>query len=93
LKNPRISLAEIRALSARPTLTTPHIQTILANRAWSADDQVRLSLARNPRLPDMLVDSLLASLSVQHLKIVAGSHTTTSKTKRIAHRILEARGH
>src|SRR5262245_41676618 len=92
LKNPGITLAEIRTLSARPTLTTPHIQTILANRAWSADEQVRLSLARNPRLPDMLVESLLGTLSVLQLKIVAGSTTTTSKTKRVVHRMLEARG-
>jgi len=93
LKNPRISLAEIRALSARPTLTTPHIQTILANRAWSADERVRLNLARNPRLPDMLVESVLESLPVPALKIVAGSSTITQKTKRIAHRILQLRGH
>ena len=93
LKNPGITVAEIRALSARPTLTTPHIQTILANRAWSADERVRLNLARNPRLPDMFVESLLESLPVHALKIVAGSATITAKTKRIAHRILEARGH
>jgi hypothetical protein len=93
LKNPSITLAEIHALSARPTLTTPHIQTILANRAWSADERVRLNLARNPRLPDMLVESVLESLSVPALKIVAGSATITAKTKRIAHRILQLRGH
>ena len=93
LKNPSITLAEIRTLSAKPTLTTPHIQTILANRAWSADAQVRLNLARNPRLPDMFVESLLESLQAHELKIVAGSATITAKTKRIAHRILQARGH
>ena len=93
LKNPGITMAEIRTLSAKPTLTTPHIQTILANRAWASDDRVRLSLARNPRLPDMFVESLLESMTVDHLKIVAGSPTTTAKTKRIAHRLLEARGH
>jgi hypothetical protein len=93
LKNPRITLAEIRSLSARPTLTTPHIQAILANRAWSADEQVRLNLARNPRLPDMFVESILESLSVHQLKIVVGSATLTAKTKRIAHRLLQLRGH
>lgn len=93
LKNPSISLEEVRALTARPTLLTPHIQTILANRAWSADERVRLNLARNPKLPDMLVDSLLESLTVPQLKIVAGSATITAKTKRAAHRILQLRGH
>jgi len=93
LKNPSISLEEIRALSARPTLITPHIQTILANRAWSSDDKVRLNLARNPRLPEMLVESLLESLTVPQLKIVAGSTTITAKTKRVAHRILQSRHH
>lgn len=93
LKNSSITLGEIRAISARPTLTTPHIQTILANRAWSADERVRLNLARNPRLPDMFVESLLESLPVHQLKVVAGSATITAKTKRIAHRILQLRGH
>jgi len=93
LKNPGITMAEIRTISAKPTLTTPHIQTILANRSWSADAQVRLNLARNPRLPDMFVESILESLTVDQLKIVAGSPSTTAKTKRIAHRFLEARGH
>jgi hypothetical protein len=93
LKNPSITLEEVRALSARPTLLTPHIQTILANRAWGADERVRLNLARNPKLPEMLVESLLASLTVPQLKIVAGSATITTKTKRIAHRILQLRGH
>ncbi|HYV17445.1 MAG TPA: hypothetical protein VFC25_00265 [Verrucomicrobiae bacterium] len=93
LKNPGITMAEIRALAGRPTLTTPHIQTILANRAWSADEQVRMNLARNPRLPDMFVESVLESLSVMQLKVVAGSSTTTSKAKRLVHRMLEAKGH
>ena len=93
LKNPSITLQEIRSLSAKPTLTTPHIQTILGNRAWSQDDQVRLNLARNPRIPEMLVESLLESLTVPQLKIVAGSPTITAKTKRVVHRMLQARGH
>ena len=93
LKNPGITLQEIRTLSARPTLTTAHIQTILANSGWKADDQVRLNLARNPRLPDMLVTSLLDTLTVPQLKIVAGSQPITAATKRVVHRILEARGH
>lgn len=91
LKNPSITLPEIRTISARPTLITPHIQAILANRAWSADERVRLNLARNPKLPDMFVESLLESLTVEQLKIVAGSHTITAKTKRIAHRLLQLR--
>ena len=93
LKNPMITLAEIRTISAKPTLTTPHIQTLLANRAWSADAQVRLNLARNPRLPDMFVDQVLDSLTVEQLKIVASSSTTSAKTKRLAHRTLQLRGH
>jgi hypothetical protein len=93
LKNPGITMQEIRSLSARPTLTTPHIQTIFGNRTWSQDEQVRLNLARNPRLPEMLVESLLESLTVAQLKIVAGSATITAKTKRIVHRMLQARGH
>jgi hypothetical protein len=93
LKNPSLSLDEVRALSARPTLITPHIQAILANRAWASDERVRLNLARNPKLPEMLVESLLESLTVPQLKIVAGSTTVTAKTKRVAHRLLQLRTH
>jgi hypothetical protein len=93
LKNPDIRLAEIRTISAQPTITTLHIQTILANGAWKADDQVRLNLARNPRLPDMMVEPLLQTLSVAHLQIVANSPAITARTKRVAHRLLCLRGH
>jgi hypothetical protein len=93
LKNPGITLQEIRTLCTRPTLTTAHIQTILAHAGWKKDDQVRLSLARNPKLPDMLVESLLETLTLQQLKVVAGSQTITATTKRVVHRMLEARGH
>ena len=54
---------------------------------------MRLNLACNPKLPEMLVESLLESLTVPQLKIVAGSATITAKTKRVAHRILQLRGH
>jgi hypothetical protein len=91
LKNPGMTLQEIRTLSARPTLTTAHIQTILAHAGWKQDDQVRLNLARNPRLPEMLVESLLGTLTLPQLKIVAGSQTITAATKRIVHRMLQAR--
>jgi hypothetical protein len=86
-----MTLQEIRTLSARPTLTTAHIQTILAHAGWKQDDQVRLNLARNPRLPEMLVESLLGTLTLPQLKIVAGSQTITAATKRIVHRMLQAR--
>jgi hypothetical protein len=92
LKNPSITLQEIRTLSARPTLITAHIQAILAKNGWKADDQVRLNLARNPRLPDIVAESLLETLTVPQLKIVVGSQTITATVKRIVHRLLQARG-
>jgi hypothetical protein len=39
------------------------------------------------------IESLLESLTVPQLKIVAGSASITAKTKRAAHRILQLRGH
>ena len=52
---------------------------------------MRLNLTRNPRLPEMLIKSLLGTLTLPQLKIVAGSLTITAATKRIVHRMLEAR--
>ena len=91
LKNPRLTLEEVRTIAGRPSAAASHITTIAANPAWNGDEQVKLNLARNPRLPEVLVEPLLNSLSVAHLKIVAASTSTSPKAKRVAHRILHTR--
>jgi hypothetical protein len=92
LKNTKIGLDEIRALAAKTSLNHQHLTIIAGTAAWMADDQVKINVARNPRLPDTLVEPLLASLSVAQLKIVAASVSTSPKAKRVAHRILDSRG-
>jgi hypothetical protein len=92
LRNPKLGLDEIRSIAARPSLNHQHITSIAACPAWVNDDQVKLNLARNPRLPEALVETLLASLSVAQLKVVAGSVSTSPKARRVAHRILHSRG-
>ena len=92
LKNSRLTLEEVRALAARTTLNHQHLTTITANPGWIADDQVKINLARNPRLPETLVEPILSSMNVNQLKIVAGAVSTSPKARRIAHRILYTRG-
>lgn len=92
LKNTKIGLDEIRALAGKTSLNHQHLTIIAGTAAWMADDQVKINVARNPRLPDTLVEPLLGSLSVAQLKIVASSVSTSPKAKRVAHRILHNRG-
>jgi len=79
---------------ARPpptTLNHQHLATIAASPGWVADDQVKINLARNPRLPETLVEPLLSSMNVNQLRIVAGAVSTSPKARRVAHRILYTR--
>jgi hypothetical protein len=92
LKNPRITVEEIRSIASRVSLAYVHLAVIIANAAWMKDDQVKLSVARNPRLPDSLAEPLLASLTTHQLKIVAGSASTSAGARRLAHKILYTRG-
>jgi len=67
LKNPSITVAEIRALSARQRSHAAHPDDsreprLERRRAGTSE------FARNPRLPDMFVESLLESLPVHELK-------------------------
>jgi Tfp pilus assembly protein PilZ len=92
LKNSKISMAEVRSLASKSTLTHAHLMTIAANRAWYQDDQIKLNMARNPRLPDLLVEPLLDSLSVPQLRIVASAASTGLKARRVAYKLLHKRG-
>jgi len=92
LRNPRLTLDEVRHLASRTSLNHQHIMMIAANPTWLNDEMVKLNLARNPRLPDTLVESMLQSMNTQQLRIVAGAVSCSPKTKRIAHRILQSRG-
>jgi hypothetical protein len=88
LKNSKLGLDEVRGICSRGTLNHQHIMTIAANTGWFKDDQVKLNLARNPHLPDTLVEPLLHSMSVAHLRIVSGATSTSAKARRVAHRLL-----
>jgi hypothetical protein len=92
LKNSKLGVDEIRSIAGRNTINHQHIMTIAGNTAWFSDDQVRLNLARNPHLPDLLVDQLLGAMSVAHLRIVAGAASTSAKARRVAHRLLYDKG-
>jgi len=92
LKNSKLGVDEIRTIAGRNTINHQHIMTIAANSSWFGDDQVKLNLARNPHLPDVLVEPLLGAMSVAHLRIVSGAASTSAKARRVAHRMLYERG-
>ncbi|MBI3448933.1 MAG: hypothetical protein HY049_08480 [Acidobacteria bacterium] len=88
LKNSKLGVDEVRAISSRTNLSHQHVTTIAGNTAWLNDEQVKLNLARNPHLPDVLVEPLLGSMSVNQLRIVSASVSTTPKARRVAHKLL-----
>jgi len=92
LKNAKLGLDEIRAISARPTLSHQHVVTIAGNPTWFNDERVRLNLARNPRLPELLVNQVLESLSVAQLRIVIAAVSTSGRARQLAHKILYNKG-
>jgi len=92
LKNPALTIDEVRRLAGRLTLNHQHFQQILRNPAWTADEMLRLTLARNPRLPEFLAEPLLQQLSVPILKSLAESQNVTASTRRVVVRLLAARG-
>jgi len=88
LKNSKLGIDEVRAISSRPNLSHQHVTTIAGNTAWLNDEQVQLNLARNPHLPELLVEPILGSMSVNQLRVVAASASTTAKARRVAHKLL-----
>lgn len=92
LKNPGITLEEVRRLAARLNLHQGHFATILRNPSWMGDEQLRTILARNPRLPEFMADQVLQTLPTPALKGMAESINTTASTRRAAVRVLLSRG-
>jgi len=92
LKNSKLGIDEVRTIAARNNLTAQHVMSIAANTAWYSDDQVKLNLAKNPRLPQMMVEQLLGSMTVNQLRIVAGAASTSAMARRVAHRLLYSKG-
>lgn len=92
LKNPSLSLEEVRRLASRLTLNHGHFATISRNQAWMSDELLRTTLARNPRLPEFMADTVLQTLSIPILKGLVESMNTTAGTRRVATKILLSRG-
>src|SRR5262245_35405711 len=88
LKNPHLSLEEVRRLAGRLTLNQTHMQQILSHPVWGADEGVRVLLARNPRLPEFLAERLMPLIPVAVLKTLAMSSQATASTRRVAGRVL-----
>lgn len=92
LKNPAIGLDEVRVLAGRNVLHQGHFNSIVAHKVWMADEQVRSTLARNPRLPEYLAETVLQLQSTGFLKTLAEGINCTASTRRAAVKVLKARG-
>ncbi|HZI93743.1 MAG TPA: hypothetical protein VFE84_05840 [Patescibacteria group bacterium] len=92
LKNPSLSLEEVRRLVSRLNLHQGHFAMIARNPVWMNDELVRATLARNPRLPEFMAEAVLTPMSTPFLKSLAESMNTTAATRRVAGRILQTRG-
>ena len=92
LKNPSLSIDEVRRLAGRLNLNQGHFAFISRNPSWMADESLRLALARNPRLPEFMAEQVLLPLNNIVLKGIVESMNTTAGTRRVAGRILQSRG-
>jgi hypothetical protein len=92
LRNPSFTLEEARRLAARTTLTQSLFHHFVRHPVWMNDEMMRITLARNPRLPEFIAESVLPLLSLPALKGLAESPNVTSSTRRVAVRILASRG-
>jgi hypothetical protein len=92
LKNPAIGLDEVRVLAGRNVLHQGHFNSIVAHKVWMADEQVRATLARNPRLPEYLAETVLQLQSTGFLKTLAEGINCTASTRRAAIKVLKSRG-
>jgi hypothetical protein len=71
LKNPNLSIAEVRTLAGRRNVTRRHLEFIAQNTTWMADDQVRVVIARSPKIPDHLAPGILRPLPTAVLRQIA----------------------
>lgn len=92
LKNPNLSIAEVRTLAARRNITKRHLEYIALNTTWMADDQVRLVIARSPKIPDHLAQGILRPLPTATLRQIALEPNTSVNTRRTTIAILKERG-
>ncbi|HEY3176953.1 MAG TPA: hypothetical protein VGK94_14460 [Candidatus Polarisedimenticolia bacterium] len=92
LKNPSLTIDEVRRLGSRLSLNQGHFATILRNPAWMADESLRSILARNPRLPEFLAEQVIQPLGTPVLRNLVESVNTTAGTRRVASRVLQTRG-
>ncbi len=92
LKNPSLTLDEVRRLVSRLTINQRHFELVMRNPVWMGDETLRTLLARNPRLPEFMAETVLAPMATATLKSLAQSVNTTASTRRVASKILQMRG-
>ncbi len=92
LQNPALGLEEVRIIAGRNVLHQGHFNMIVAHKIWIADEQVRATLARNPRLPEYLAETVLKGQSTGFLRTLAEGLNCTASTRRAAVKVLKSRG-
>ncbi len=92
LKNPNLSIAEVRILAGRRNVAKRHLEYIARNTVWMADAEVRLVVARSPKIPDVLAPAILKPLQTSVLREIALNPNTVLVTRRLAIQLLKERG-
>ena len=70
LLNPRITVHEVGRIACKGALPKALLETIVSNRAWLANAQVRRGLLTNPRLSRERIVQVLRSMPKAELKLV-----------------------
>ncbi len=92
LQNPQITRQEAIEISKLNTLDYHTVQSLLANPLWSASEELRYNLVRNPRTPLPTALKLVHNLDMKNLRELAKDWGMKTPIKQLALRLVVQRG-
>ncbi|MFN0124562.1 MAG: hypothetical protein ACKV2V_29020 [Blastocatellia bacterium] len=91
LNNPRITEAEVEAMTKMKTVPEDALRIVGLNRAWMRNYLIINNLVRNPRTPVATSMPLLNRLFPKDLKDLVGNRNVPEAIRKTAQRLIQAR--
>ena len=90
MKNPRITDSEVVLFSASKSVGEEVFRSIVANKDWMKNYQIKLNLVKNPRVPLPTAMNLLLHVRGKDLELIAKSREVSKGISNQAKRQLDA---
>jgi hypothetical protein len=84
LKNPRLTIDEVVRVAKSSALTFQAAELILRTSPWSGNQDVRVALIRNPKLPVPIALRILPSLPDSEVRAIARGGASSMQLKQAA---------